>query len=222
MDTLVEIIQQRGIEAIGRYYSTYRGIVVEDVDPDKTNKICVYLPTIQAGVVVWAYPKGQAGGPNSGFKWLTPKKNSIVYVQFENGDPRHPLWTYHGWAIGETPDDLVPNGSLGFITPKGNKIVLDETEDGKLTIKINGEVNMDFSTFNLQKGEVGIPESTPLVQKINAIEQEINKLKQLFKSWTPVPKDGGSALKAILQSFGQEISETKVEDIASKTIKQNQ
>lgn len=31
---IYELIQQRGIEAIGRFYSTYRGIVITSNDPD--------------------------------------------------------------------------------------------------------------------------------------------------------------------------------------------
>ena len=31
---LYELIQQRGIEAIGRFYSTYRGIVITNYDPE--------------------------------------------------------------------------------------------------------------------------------------------------------------------------------------------
>ena len=65
--TLYEIIQQRGIEAIGRFYSTYRGIVITSNDPDSQNKVCVHLPSILRGVEVWAYPKHQQGGPGSGF-----------------------------------------------------------------------------------------------------------------------------------------------------------
>lgn len=82
--TLYELIQQRGIEAIGRFYSTYRGIVITSDDPDSQNKVCVHLPSILRGVEVWAYPKHQQGGPGSGFKWLSPREGSIVYVEFEN------------------------------------------------------------------------------------------------------------------------------------------
>lgn len=138
--TLYELIQQRGIEAIGRFYSTYRGIVITNNDPDSQNKVCIYLPSILRGVEVWAYPKHQQGGPGSGFKWLSPLEGSIVYVEFENGDPRHPLWSYHGWAIGEMPKELNKPHVLGFITPKGNKVILDESEDGDIDIHINNRV----------------------------------------------------------------------------------
>lgn len=227
---LYELIQQRGIEAIGRFYSTYRGIVITNHDPDSQNKVCVYLPSILRGVEVWAYPKHQQGGPGSGFKWLSPMEGSIVYVEFENGDPRHPLWSYHGWAIGEMPSELNKPNVLGFITPKGNKIILDESDSGVLTAiiqqdiiikSLDGNINVDANNIIMQGGEVGIPESTSTVERLNKIEQDINSLKQAFTSWTPVPQDGGAALKTAAASWsGSKLTETKVEDIESKTIKQ--
>lgn len=227
---LYELIQQRGIEAIGRFYSTYRGIVITNYDPDSQNKVCVYLPSILRGVEVWAYPKHQQGGPGSGFKWLSPREGSIVYVEFENGDPRHPLWSYHGWAIGEMPPELNKPNVLGFITPKGNKIILDESDSGVLTAiiqqdiiikSLDGNINVDANSIIMQGGEVGIPESTSTVERLNKIEQDINNLKQAFTSWTPTPQDGGAALKTVVASwYGSKLIETKVEDIESETIKQ--
>jgi len=228
--TLYEIIQQRGIEAIGRFYSTYRGIVITSNDPDSQNKVCVHLPSILRGVEVWAYPKHQQGGPGSGFKWLSPREGSIVYVEFENGDPRHPLWSYHGWAIGEMPPDLDKPHVLGFITPKGNRIILDESESGVLTAiiqqdiivkSLDGNINVDANNIIMQGGEVGIPESNSVVGRLNKIEQDLNKIKQIFTNWVPKPQDGGGALKTAAASWaGSKLEETKVEDIESETIKQ--
>lgn len=229
---ILDVIQQRGIEAIGRFYSSYRGIVVSNKDPDHQNKICVYLPNILQGVEAWAYPKDQQGGPGFGMKGITPKEGAIVYVEFENGDPRHPLWTYHGWAIGEIPDDLDGNDILGIVTPKGNKIILDESETGILTLRIASNINIESlegdinitSSKNkiiMQGGEVGVPESTSVTEKLNTLEKDINKLKKVFSGWSPVPQDGGSALKAQVSSWASEtLTETKVEDIESETIKQ--
>ena len=73
----------------------------------------------------------------------------------------------------------------------------------------------------MQGGEVGIPESTSTVERLNKIEQDINNLKQAFTSWTPTPQDGGAALKTVVASWsGSKLTATKVEDIESETIKQ--
>jgi len=119
---------------------------------------------------------------------------------------------------------------LGFITPKGNKIILDESDSGVLTAiiqqdiiikSLDGNINVDANSIIMQGGEVGIPESTSTVERLNKIEQDINNLKQAFTSWTPTPQDGGAALKTVVASwYGSKLTETKVEDIESETIKQ--
>ena len=58
-----------------------------------------------------------------------------------------------------------------------------------------------------------------LVNKINAIENDLNSLKTVFKSWTPVAQDGGSALKTAAADWAdQTITKTKTKDLEDKTI----
>ncbi|HRY33392.1 MAG TPA: hypothetical protein P5531_10535 [Bacteroidales bacterium] len=57
------------------------------------------------------------------------------------------------------------------------------------------------------------------VERINAIEQDINALKQVFTTWVPVTQDGGAALKAAAGSwFAQVLQLTKVSDIENNKI----
>lgn len=59
-----------------------------------------------------------------------------------------------------------------------------------------------------------------LVSKMNTIEEDLNTIKQAFTSWTPVPEDGGAALKAATASWSaQEITDTQVSDIEDTKIK---
>lgn len=66
----------------------------------------------------------------------------------------------------------------------------------------------------------GLVKVGELTQKLNAIEQDINTLKQAFSSWVPVPNDGGAALKAAAGSwFGQQLTETQKADIENEAVK---
>lgn len=66
----------------------------------------------------------------------------------------------------------------------------------------------------------GIVKISPLVNKLNAIENDINQLKSLFSSWTPIPNDGGLALKGIVSSWsGNQIQPTQTTDIENDKIK---
>jgi hypothetical protein len=59
------------------------------------------------------------------------------------------------------------------------------------------------------------------VNRWNKIEQDINNLKAVFSSWTPVPNDGGAALKTAAASwYGQQLTITQPSDVENPKIKQ--
>lgn len=138
------IIQENGLEYLGRYYSTYRAIVINNNDELNMNRVHVYIPSVQNGIKIWALPKSTTiGGCFHGLKLTTPLVGEVVYIEFEGGDPLRPLWSYHGWATGETPDDLKDNNSIGLVTPEGNKIYVKDV-DGELYIQTNSKVNISI------------------------------------------------------------------------------
>lgn len=138
------IIQENGLEYLGRYYSTYRAIVINNNDELNMNRVHVYIPSVQNGIKIWALPKSPTiGGCFHGLKLTTPLVGEVVYIEFEGGDPLRPLWSYHGWATGETPDDLKDNNSIGLVTPEGNKIFIKDI-DGELYIQTNSKVNISI------------------------------------------------------------------------------
>ena len=112
-----KIITDEGLEGLGRYYSVYRGIVVDNNDVEKNmNRIKVCVPEVMGGVFAWAYPKGQHGSLSSGFKYLAPKVGDMVFITFEFGDPTKPLWEYHGWGMNQIPQPLNGPNKIGIIT----------------------------------------------------------------------------------------------------------
>lgn len=138
------IIQENGLEYLGRYYSTYRAIVINNNDELNMNRVHVYIPSVQNGIKIWALPKSTTiGGCFHGLKLTTPLVGEVVYIEFEGGDPLRPLWSYHGWATGETPDDLKDNNSIGLVTPEGNKIFIKDI-DGEFYIQTNSKVNISI------------------------------------------------------------------------------
>lgn len=141
----VEIIQDRGIEGIGRYYSKYRGVVIKS-DQEHLQKLLVVVPCIQNGIKVWAKPSQQQGGIQYGIKYLTPLPGEVVWVEFEKGNPFRAIWSYHGWADDEMPEDLANDTTMGFVTPQGNKVILNDT-DGALSIFLKNS-----STIEIEEG----------------------------------------------------------------------
>lgn len=82
------------------YNSWYRGFVYDNSDPEKRNRIKLKVPQIWGDQVhdVWANGAGISHNDI-----LPPAVNSLVWVVFEGGDPKHPIWLYHT----PTKDEIV-------------------------------------------------------------------------------------------------------------------
>ena len=66
----------------------------------------------------------------------------------------------------------------------------------------------------------GLINITPLTDKINTLENDLNTLKNVFTAWITVPNDGGAALKAGATTWaGQTITPTQTADIEDEKIK---
>lgn len=88
---LVQRIMHDGIEAFGRHYSCYRGFVVYNTDPKKMDRLFVRVPHISGNKQEgnWAWPKGK---PHTNRE--IPKIGDMVWVEFERGDFRFPVWSF--------------------------------------------------------------------------------------------------------------------------------
>lgn len=66
----------------------------------------------------------------------------------------------------------------------------------------------------------GIVKISPLVNKLNAIENDINQLKGLFSAWVTVPSDGGASLKTLTATWSTGVlTPTTNPDIENTKIK---
>lgn len=151
---LAEILQKNGVEYLGRYYSIYRGIVLDNKDPEEMGRILVKVPSVQGGVKVWARSKAIIGGPDFGVKFLPPRLGEIVYVEFEKGAPLSALWSYHGWGKREIPEDLKDNEAFGIVTPYGHKIILEDKPTGTLTMQFFDEGGQDSTVLHIEGSKI--------------------------------------------------------------------
>lgn len=128
-------------------------------------------------------------------------------------------------------DDLPYYGvmlGLGFvdIKPKTGTVCLIGILEGAdaYSFLINAEeveeveITADKIIANNGKN-AGIVKVGELVEKLNTLERDLNSIKTVFKSWTPIPKDGGASLKAVSASWAaQTLRETKQKDIENEII----
>ena len=103
--------------------------------------------------------------------------------------------------------------------------VIGYSEIEAIDIKTTGDININCEgtvTFN-GGGNYGMAKVEAVANKLAAIENDINMLKDIFAiSWIPVPFDGGAMLKAAAASWAtQKIWPTTIrEDLENKKIKQ--
>lgn len=66
----------------------------------------------------------------------------------------------------------------------------------------------------------GLIKVQEITQKLNALESEVNDLKQLFASWVPVKGDGGAVLRGLLGSWaGKRLTLSRREDYEDTKVK---
>lgn len=125
-----------------------------------------------------------------------------------------------------TPADEGADGKL-VITPKvGGQVTVADLSGGELrqlAVVHWGEVekiSLTADSIELNGGDNGgLVKIEALTDKINNIEKDINKLKQAFTTWVPVPQDGGSSLKSGVASWAsQQLVQTQVSDLEDDKI----
>lgn len=80
------------------YYGKYRGVVVNNLDPNGLARVQVQVAAISASPMVnWALPCSPVGGPQHGMVTVPPI-GAGVWIEFEQGDPDYPIWTGCFWG----------------------------------------------------------------------------------------------------------------------------
>lgn len=127
-----EILRTFGLEWFSRYYGIYRGIIVDNEDPEQLGRLIVKVPQVYADEIpnYWAWSKGMFAGKGIGF-FAIPNVGDGVWISFENGDPRYPVWEYGWFGSDDTPEDAkrTPPTNMIWQSTVGHKIELDDKNE---------------------------------------------------------------------------------------------
>jgi len=114
-----------------KYYGKYRGVVLNNIDPLMEGRLLVQVPDV-TGLApgTWANPCAPIAGLQNGM-FALPLIGSGVWVEFEQGNPNHPIWVGCFWGSGaEVPalarltPPLIP--SITLQTPLQNGITISD------------------------------------------------------------------------------------------------
>lgn len=177
---LITKIRDFGIEFFDRYYSIYRGIVVDNNDPEKRGRVKIKIPGLDVlESEVWAESWGQYCGKGYG-EFYIPEINEAVYVIFEQGDLHFPIYIGSWYAKDELPSEF-KNGYKGKVTVRGiktkygHKIIFDDdskkieisTKDGRrIIIDDNDKIVID----NKNKRKIVLSKDEILIGGDNATQ----------------------------------------------------
>jgi hypothetical protein len=101
-----------------RYYGKYRGTVVNNIDPESRGRLMTMVPDVLGlAPATWAeacVPLAGAPGLAMGF-YAVPPIGAAVWVEFEQGDPEHPIWV--GCIFGSQSDVPPPAPGVPGLPP---------------------------------------------------------------------------------------------------------
>ncbi|HEX8244348.1 MAG TPA: phage baseplate assembly protein V [Longimicrobium sp.] len=127
-----------------RFYGKYRGTVINNVDPLQQGRIMAMVPDV-TGVIPssWATACVPITGKQYGV-WVLPQIGTGVWIEYEQGDPDHPIWSGCWWGSPAEPPALALAAAPGvpsivMQTQGQNTIMISDVPGaaGGILLKIN-------------------------------------------------------------------------------------
>lgn len=136
----------------GKYWGKCRGIVADRNDPEQLGRLKLTVPSLFGEEMTgWAAPASPFAGADIGFFFL-PQVGDMVWVEFEEGELDHPIWSGGSWARPERQSEIPAEAQTSYPdqavlkTKAGNVIVLvDAAGKEGIVIRTPGgcEITMD-------------------------------------------------------------------------------
>ncbi|MCB0061423.1 MAG: hypothetical protein KDE19_04890 [Caldilineaceae bacterium] len=210
MSVSLESIVARLIKQVeNRFYGKYRGLVVDNADPEQLGRLKVRVPSVLGEEVVsgWAMPCTPYGGAaDQGFLFI-PEIGAGVWVEFEEGDLEFPIWTGTFWSKpgGESELPRV-NGTVQspptqkiIKTKSGHTIQLEDAEEEEMiTIRHTDD---SFISFD-KNGSILIGNKNGSTIVLNAkdgnlvfVEEHGNTISMTEDGVVIVDSSGGAAVE---------------------------
>jgi len=114
-----------------RFYGKYRGVVIENIDPEQIGRVMVQVPDVLGEIPSsWAMPCVPVAGIQAGI-FVVPPIASQVWVEFEQGDPDYPIWSGGFWGLVA---DVPVFATAAPAIPPGQNIVMQTTGQNMIMV----------------------------------------------------------------------------------------
>lgn len=186
-DDLHEMIQELIYEET-IFLRHFMGQVLDNNDPDLLGRVKVSITELGfdpllGGDGLWCFPRQLSA-------MIVPKIGDFVEVYFMKSENEGSLPVYLTQA--SEMKDMIPKNYKGVTT---DAVIFEDRNNQ------NNNIKLEAGVLKLMNGEsesfvLGDTLKTELQKNVDALTQ----LQTDLNSWTPVPNDGGAALKTILSS----------------------
>jgi hypothetical protein len=149
LEALRQNIKDYGFEKVFLTFpGIYRAFVISNKDPEKRGRITIACPVVghdeKVGVGAWVDSALDLTGDRMG--WFNPPLvGSLVWVNFDNGDPSRPKNYFGGWFTKSDGSSPVPSEfgyasddtpqKRGFRSRAGHALIFND-EPGKETVRL--------------------------------------------------------------------------------------
>ncbi len=154
-----------------RVHGKRRGIVTDVNAPENMGRIRARVPGVmQDGELPWALPCAPFTGPDVGF-FAVPPVDAAVWIEFEAGDIRYPIWSGGWWPRGDAPDP--EEGRQGeqvttvIKTFSGMHIALDDDQE---TVVISDGSGASKMTLTSRDGRIEVKANSKVVVEAPQVE----------------------------------------------------
>jgi len=207
VNQLREAVRQDGLEnALDRYYSVYRGTVVDNEDPEFRGRLKVSCVDAYGSEYLddWALPMGIPSGGTT--LWQIPSVGNTVWIQFEYGDVRFPVWSWGWFKDGSAPQSAKVDGNKIAATiwqsASGHRIVMDD-KNGIVSIRnVSGdEIEMSKTGIAVKSNNIAVGGTVEKAVKGNTLTSLLSRLLTTISTATTV--DGKPLNPATIQQLTQ-------------------
>lgn len=155
-------------------YGKYRGIVIDNQDPQKRGRLKLRIPSVlndQASD--WALPCMPYGGAPQQGMFMVPEVDALVWVEFEAGDVHCPIWVGTFWmAEGDPPEDAATEEPTTRLlqTSSGHILQFDDA-DGQERIRLHHSTEAELVVD--PNGTISLTDASGAVLRMDAQDNEI-------------------------------------------------
>ncbi len=228
-EKFLKILRTFGLEYFKKYYGIYRATIEDNDDPENLGRLKLNIPQIygENSYNYWAGSKGIFAGNQIG-SFIIPNIGDGVWVEFENGDARYPIWSYGWWAKEQVPEGATIDNKV-FQTTSGHHIEFDDglglirvTDKNSNIIELNDKgvsiISDKISLGSLNEsseavllGDTSKAKLETLIDKVSSIAQNITTITvptALGPSGPPINSPAFLVIKTELATLKTSLIET--------------